>query len=132
MTESTSVPTAGAAAVSAPVLVPSPVPAAAPSSTLPCSFLQLLSAIGEPRRWEILNLLLGSEPLPSGLIAKKLGMTQTGATKHLRRLVDARILEIRPGRVYRVVKRWVVPGQRVFDFGAIVLRLDAAQSSTVP
>jgi DNA-binding transcriptional ArsR family regulator len=56
--------------------------------------LELFRALAEPSRLQIVNLLLG-EPLPVGSVAERLGIRQPQASKHLRALTDAGLLEVR-------------------------------------
>ena len=56
--------------------------------------LEMFRALAEPSRLQIIDLLL-SEPLPVGSVAERLGIRQPQASKHLRALADAGLLEVR-------------------------------------
>lgn len=56
--------------------------------------LELFRALAEPSRLQIVDLLL-DEPLPVGSVAERLGIRQPQASKHLRALSDAGLLEVR-------------------------------------
>lgn len=56
--------------------------------------LEVFRALAEPSRLQIIDLLLG-EPLPVGSVAERLGIRQPQASKHLRALTDAGLLEVR-------------------------------------
>lgn len=66
--------------------------------------VQIFSALAEPNRLDIINLLL-DEPLPVGKIAEKLDLNQPQTSKHLRVLSDAGLVEVQPianRRIYRI------------------------------
>jgi DNA-binding transcriptional ArsR family regulator len=56
--------------------------------------LEMFRALAEPSRLQIVDLLL-SEPLPVGSVAERLGIRQPQASKHLRALTEAGLLEVR-------------------------------------
>jgi DNA-binding transcriptional ArsR family regulator len=55
--------------------------------------LEMFRALAAPSRLQIIDLLL-SEPLPVGSVAERLGIRQPQASKHLRALADAGLLEV--------------------------------------
>jgi DNA-binding transcriptional ArsR family regulator len=55
--------------------------------------IEMFRALAEPSRLQIIDLLL-SEPLPVGSVAERLGIRQPQASKHLRALADAGLLEV--------------------------------------
>lgn len=57
--------------------------------------LNLLSALAEPNRFNIVELLRGG-PLPVGYIAQRLNMHQPQASKHLKVLAEAKIVAVKP------------------------------------
>ena len=57
--------------------------------------LRTLQALAEPNRIRIVELLRGG-PRTVGEVAERLGMRQPQASKHLKVLADAGILEVRP------------------------------------
>lgn len=63
-----------------------------------------LTALAEPTRFNIVGLLRGG-PLPVGHIARRLKLDQPQASKHLRVLKDAKLVEVTPvaqRRYYRL------------------------------
>jgi DNA-binding transcriptional ArsR family regulator len=94
-----------------------------PSKTPVVSFDGLVTAIGEKTRWRILNAIF-DEPLPTGEIARRIGIQKANASKHMGQLVRAGIVIRGYGNVYRIPADFVVPGERAIDLGPVVLRLD--------
>ncbi|UOQ46708.1 metalloregulator ArsR/SmtB family transcription factor [Gracilibacillus caseinilyticus] len=64
---------------------------------------QTFSALAEPSRLAIVDLLL-NQPLPVGEIAEKLQLNQPQASKHLRVLSEAGIVEVHPIANRRIYK----------------------------
>lgn len=56
--------------------------------------LETFRALADPNRLQILDLLAG-EPLPVGVVAERLRIRQPQASKHLRALSDAGLVEFR-------------------------------------
>ena len=89
------------------------------------------TALAEPRRREILGLLL-ERPRPVGELVDRLGLTQPGTSKHLRVLRDAGLVRVQQDgarRVYAVeprpladIEAWLAPYRRLWDD-----RLDALE-----
>jgi DNA-binding transcriptional ArsR family regulator len=63
--------------------------------------LETFRALAEPGRLQIIELLL-REPLPVGAVAERLRMGQPQASKHLRVLGDAGLVEMRPDAQRRI------------------------------
>ena len=63
--------------------------------------LATLTALAEPNRFRIVELLREG-PLTVGEVATRLGIRQPQASKHLRVLTDAGILEVRPDANRRI------------------------------
>jgi DNA-binding transcriptional ArsR family regulator len=87
--------------------------------------------LADPTRRRILDLLL-ERPLPVGELAGQLGLTQPGASKHLRVLREAGLVaarqdaqrrwyELRPGPLTEI-DAWLQPYRRLWD-----ARLDALE-----
>lgn len=86
--------------------------------------LETFRALAEPSRLQILDLLF-REPLPVGAVAERLGMRQPQASKHLRALSDAGLVEVRPEaqrRVYTLraqpfheIDRWLGRYRSLFE-----------------
>ena len=86
--------------------------------------LTTLSALAEPNRLQIVELLR-SGPLTVGEIAERLGFRQPQASKHLRILSDAKIVEVQAvanRRIYKLrheafqeLDAWLDSFRRVWD-----------------
>lgn len=63
--------------------------------------LETFRALAEPSRLQIVGLLF-REPLPVGAVAERLGIRQPQASKHLRALSDAGLVEVRPDAQRRI------------------------------
>jgi DNA-binding transcriptional ArsR family regulator len=63
--------------------------------------LETFRALAEPSRLQIVDLLF-REPLPVGTVAERLRMRQPQASKHLRALSDAGLVEVRPEAQRRI------------------------------
>lgn len=86
--------------------------------------MKTFSALSEPNRLRIVELLRNS-PLTVGEIADQLGIRQPQASKHLKVLKDAGLVEVQPitnRRVYKLRKEpfkeldaWLDSYRRVWD-----------------
>jgi DNA-binding transcriptional ArsR family regulator len=86
--------------------------------------LETMRALAEPRHLQIVELLL-REPLPVGTVASRLGIRQPQASRHLRALSDAGIVEMCPDaqrRIYalraqpfREIDGWLERYRRLFE-----------------
>jgi DNA-binding transcriptional ArsR family regulator len=63
--------------------------------------LDTFRALAEPNRLRIVELLSGG-PLPVGAVVDRLGIRQPQASKHLRVLSEAGLLEVRPVAQQRI------------------------------
>ena len=63
--------------------------------------LETFRALAEPSRFQIFELLADS-PLPVGDVATRLGIRQPQASKHLRALSEAGLVEMRPDAQRRI------------------------------
>lgn len=63
--------------------------------------LETFRALADPSRLQILDLLL-RESLPVGAVADRLNIRQPQASKHLRALNDAGLVEVRPEAQRRI------------------------------
>ena len=80
--------------------------------------------LGEPRRREMLDLLLARER-PVGELVDRLGLSQPAVSKHLKVLRQAGLVEVRHDaqrRIYRLrpaplaeVDAWLAPYRRLWD-----------------
>ncbi|TFB21400.1 ArsR family transcriptional regulator [Filobacillus milosensis] len=73
---------------------------------------QTFNALADPNRLNIVELLI-DEPLPVGEIAKKLDLNQPQASKHLRVLSDAGLVEVQPVANRRIYKLRTEPLQEL-------------------
>lgn len=74
--------------------------------------VQIFSALAEPNRLDIVDLLLNG-PLPVGEIAEKLELNQPQTSKHLRVLCDAGLVEVQPMANRRIYKLRAEPLQEL-------------------
>jgi DNA-binding transcriptional ArsR family regulator len=105
--------------------------------------LETFRALAEPSRLQIVDLLF-REPLPVGAVAERLGMRQPQASKHLRALSDAGLVEVRPEaqrRIYTLraqpfheIDRWLEGYRSLFEeqFERLDAVLEELQASKKP
>jgi DNA-binding transcriptional ArsR family regulator len=74
--------------------------------------LETFRALAELSRLEIIDLLF-REPLPVGTVAERLGIRQPQASKHLRALSDAGLVEVRPEAQRRIYALRAQPFQEI-------------------
>jgi DNA-binding transcriptional ArsR family regulator len=74
--------------------------------------LETFRALADPSRLQIIDLLL-LEPLPVGTVAERLGIRQPQASKHLRALSDAGLVEVRPDAQRRIYALRAQPFQEI-------------------
>ena len=74
--------------------------------------LETFRALAEPSRLQIVDLLF-REPLPVGAVAERLGIRQPQASKHLRALSDAGLVEVRPEAQRRIYALRAQPFQEI-------------------
>jgi DNA-binding transcriptional ArsR family regulator len=97
--------------------------------------VSIFEVLAEPRRREILDLLLGGEQ-PAGGIVDVVGLSQPTVSQHLKVLREAGLVEVRPDanrRFYRLrpaalleLEAWLEPYRRVWAgrLDALERRLD--------
>ena len=105
--------------------------------------LETFRALAEPSRLQIVDLLL-RQPLPVGTVAERLHIRQPQASKHLRALCDAGLVEVRPDaqrRIYALrpqpfqeIDGWLNRYRSVFEeqFARLDQVLEELQSSKKP
>jgi len=86
--------------------------------------LETLTALAEPHRFEIVELLRDG-PRPVGEIVDRLGLHQPQVSKHLRVLSDAGLVEVHPAAQQRIYKlrpqplheldRWLESYRQLWD-----------------
>ncbi len=86
--------------------------------------LETFRALAEPNRLQIIDLLL-TQPLPVGSVAERLGIRQPQASKHLKALADAGLLEVQheaQRRIYALrpdpfqqLDRWLERYRNLFE-----------------
>ena len=74
--------------------------------------LETFRALAEPSRLQIVALLF-REPLPVGAVAERLGIRQPQASKHLRALSGAGLVEVRPDAQRRIYALRAQPFQAI-------------------
>ena len=74
--------------------------------------LETFRALADPSRLQIVDLLL-REPLPVGRVAERLGIRQPQASKHLRTLSDAGLVEVHPDAQLRIYALRAQPFQEI-------------------
>jgi len=74
--------------------------------------LRTFRALAEPSRLQIVELLL-REPLPVGAVAERLRIRQPQASKHLRALSDAGLVEVRADAQRRIYGLRAQPFQEI-------------------
>ena len=79
---------------------------------------------GSLPRWRILAELAKGEALPTQELAKRIHVSPNATSKHLNQMQRVGLLERGYADLYRIPQRFVVPGERAIDYGAMVLRLD--------
>ena len=87
------------------------------------SFDRLLVAISSHLRWRILRELL-KEPLPSGVLAKRLGENTPNITKHMHWLCNSGLVTRGHRDVYHLRRELLTEGGTTLDAGFVTLRLD--------
>ena len=75
----------------------------------------VFNAIAEPQRREILELLRAGER-PVTDLARELGMTQPGASKHLRVLREVGLVDVRGDGRQRVYRLNAAPLKPIYDW----------------
>ncbi|MFA6561986.1 MAG: helix-turn-helix domain-containing protein [Verrucomicrobiia bacterium] len=85
---------------------------------------RLLTAVSDMTRWRILDELLKGEALPVLELSNRLHVPATNIGKHCAVLLELGMLRRGYGNCYSIPACFLVPGQRVLDFGAVLLRLD--------
>ena len=80
--------------------------------------------LGDPSRWAMLRELGKGEPLPVSLLARRIGISQDNASKHMAVIRRAGIAQAGLGRLYSLAPAFrPAPGATHIDFGHCLLRL---------
>src|SRR5260370_11285645 len=77
--------------------------------------LETFRALAEPSRLQIVVLLF-REALQVGVVAERLGIRQPQASKHLRALSDAGLVEVRPDAQRRIYALRATPFQEIDEW----------------
>jgi len=103
--------------------------------------MSIFEVLAEPKRREILDLLLGGEQ-PAGAIVAAVGLSQPTVSQHLKVLRQARLVEVRPDanrRFYRLrpgalveLEAWLEPYRRIWAgrLDALERHLDSDSPTT--
>lgn len=90
------------------------------------SLAALALLLGDVTRWLLLRELAKGEALPIHELAKRLGRTREGISKHLAVMRRVGVAVQGFGRLYSLTPALrPAPGATVLDFGHCTLRLDA-------
>jgi hypothetical protein len=95
-------------------------------SVIPLKVLQ--TVVSDSTRWRIFDVLQSHGPMTTEFIARAIQANMTNVSKHLVFLRKFGVLEHRMARVYAIPDDYLVPGERVVDFGPIVLRFDRVEA----
>ena len=87
----------------------------------------IAQALSSPVRWAILATLVENEVLPASQLAKNVGVTPSALTKHLANLRRHGLIEHWHRKLYRIPKRFRIPGENALDFGSALIRLDGVK-----
>ena len=84
---------------------------------------KLISALGNPIRWDMLQELSIGEPLMVSELAQRVGCSLSLASKHMQVLLKAGLV-LHRRRLYQIPPQHLPqPGTRVVDYGHCLLRL---------
>ena len=75
-------------------------------------------------RLRILDFLMKHEAIAFVDLSDQLGVPRANLSKHLQEMLRVGVLEQRYGRTYSLRPGFQVPGERVLDFGGVLIRLD--------
>jgi hypothetical protein len=92
-------------------------------NTVPAA-VAVCTALGDPLRMRAVQEIFLSGPMTALPLGERLGANVKKMSRHLQHLRDAGVLEQGYGRVYKIPDRFLVAGQRLIDFGHIVLRIE--------
>jgi predicted transcriptional regulator len=87
-------------------------------------FDSVLTIVSEKKRWLIYRELMKGKPLPVSELAKRTGIERANLSKHVTSMERRGFLTRGYGGLYEIPAQFLVPGENVLDFGAVVLRFD--------
>jgi DNA-binding IclR family transcriptional regulator len=87
-------------------------------------FDSILTIVSEKNRWLILRELMKGKPLPVSELSKRTGLSRVNTSKHAVSMERRGFLIRGFGGLYEIPAHFLVPGENVLDFGAVVLRFD--------
>jgi len=94
-----------------------------PSATIPLD--EILGAISNPARWNLLRELASGDQLMVTELAERLGQSFDATSKHMTVLRKAGIAIQARNRLYSVAPQFIAnKTERILDFGYCVLRLN--------
>ena len=97
-----------------------------PATPPPISLSGISRVLGDPRRWAMIRELGKGEPLPVSLIARRLGINNDVASKHMAVIRQAGVAKAGLGRLYSLTPAFrPAPGATHIDFGHCLVRLEA-------
>jgi DNA-binding transcriptional ArsR family regulator len=94
-----------------------------PFATIPLA--DILGAIGNPARWNLLRELAGGDQLMVTELAERIGQSFDATSKHMAVLRTAGIAIQARNRLYSVAPQFIAnKTERVLDFGYCLLRMN--------
>lgn len=86
---------------------------------------KLLPVLASPARWHMLRALAKASPISVVDLSSHAGVSGNAASKHVKVLLDAGIIELCHTRLYRLSASFpILPGGDGIDFGHCLLRFD--------
>lgn len=115
-------------------LNPAVVPSSAPVIAAVPDAFKIVAALGDPSRWQMLQLLASGEALAVGDIAARLGQGVASASKHLRVLREAGVVACKDGAEDRRRTLFYIPSAfrtvpGLVDFGGCLFRVATAKAA---
>jgi DNA-binding IclR family transcriptional regulator len=91
-------------------------------------FDSILTIVSSRNRWLIFRELMKGKPLPVSELAKRTGLSRVNTSKHVISMERRGFLIRGFGGLYDIPAQFLVPGENVLDFGAVLLRFDRLPS----
>jgi DNA-binding transcriptional ArsR family regulator len=99
-----------------------------PTATIPLA--EILGAISNPARWNLMRELASGEPLMVTELAERVGQSIDTASKNMAILRKAGILIQGRNRLYQIAPQFLTDKtERVLDFGYCLLRMNVGSET---
>jgi DNA-binding transcriptional ArsR family regulator len=99
-----------------------------PPPAAPLPLEKVLTAIGSPIRWRILQQLAAGEQLMVAEIAERIGQSADNTSKQLAVLRDVGVVTAGRNRLYQLQPQFIADKtERLLDFGWCLLRMNAGK-----